>query len=129
MTEESINEHQLKLMIIDDDVEITDCIERAVEDLDLSVCSINDSKLISTTYKDFTPDVIFLDLGLPGFGGMEVVHHLFDLGCKAKVFLISGLDRVSLDSCQAAGMNINLNIVGALTKPFTREDIHYALTV
>lgn len=129
MTIESINGQQLKLLIIDDDRQITDLIKHLVRDLDLSVLSINDSELIGSTCQDFNPDVIFLDLGLPGYDGVEVIDYLSELECTAKIYLISGLDRMSLDSCQAASVDSNLNVVGALTKPFTREDIHYALTV
>ena len=129
MTTESKNRQQVKLLIIDDDKQITDLIKHLIRDLDLSVLSINDSNLIGSTYQNFNPDVIFLDLGLPGYDGVEVIDFLSELECSAKIYLISGLDRQSLDSCQAASVASNLNVVGALTKPFTREDIHYALNV
>jgi len=129
MTVVSINNQQPKLLIIDDEKEITDYVEWLVEDLDWLVLSINDSDLISSTCKSFIPDVIFLDLGLPGYSGAEVIHHLADLECKAKIYLISGLDRMSLESYQASGVGFNLNIVSALTKPFTREDIYHALAI
>lgn len=127
MTEVQKNDEQPRLLIIDDDKDITDLIENLVVDLEWSVVSINDTKLISSICKTFIPDVIFLDLGLPGYSGAEIIHHLSDLGCDAKVYLISGLDRMSLEAYQASGVGIDLNIVGALTKPFTAADIHHAL--
>lgn len=121
------NEPQLKLLIIDDEVGITDLIEAEVEDLSLSVRTINDSKLIRSACTSFDPDVIFLDLGLPDYQGDGVLRFLSVIGCKAKIYLISGMDRSALESIQVRGLELDLNIVGALTKPFTREDLHYAL--
>ncbi|MCH8134378.1 MAG: PilZ domain-containing protein [Proteobacteria bacterium] len=127
MNDVSMSNQQPKLLIIDDDREITDFIERLTDDLDWLVLSINDSELIGSTCRAFIPDVIFLDLGLPGYRGPEIIHYLSDLGCNARIFLISGLDRMSLESYQAVGVGCDLNIVGALTKPFTGEDIYHAL--
>lgn len=124
---ENNSRQELKLLIIDDDKIITDMIERVVTNLRISVRSTNDSKQIEQCYKNFEPDVIFLDLGLPGFDGTEVLSHLASFDCDAKISLISGLDRLSLENCQAAGVDFDLNITGALTKPFTREDILFAL--
>ena len=117
----------LKLLVIDDDKIITDMIERVLVDSDVSVWSVNDSKEIEQSYKEFGPDVIFLDLGLPGFEGTEVLSYLASLDCDSRISLISGLDRPSLETCQAVGVDFDLNIIGALTKPFTRDDILFAI--
>jgi len=129
VTIESINRQQLKLLIIDDDKQITNLIGHLVRDLDVSVLITNDSELIGSSCQNFNPDAIFLDLGLPGYDRVEVIHFLSELECSAKIYLISDLDRMSLDSCQAAGVGFDLNVVGALTRPFTKEDIHFTLTV
>jgi len=121
------NKQRIKLLIIDDEVGITDLIEAEVEELSLSVRSINDSKLIRSTCTSFDPDVIFLDLGLPGYQGDGVLRFLSVIGCKARIYLISGMGRSTLESIQVKGLELDLNVVGALTKPFTREDLHYAL--
>lgn len=129
MTVESENQLRPKLLIIDDEPWITELIEAEVEELFLSVRSINDSKLIRSTYNDFKPDIIFLDLGLQGYDGVDILKFLAVIRCKAKIYLISGMGRSALESCQLAGVKLDLNIVGALTKPFTGEDIRYALSM
>ena len=126
----SENQQRLKLLVIDDEKWITELIEAEVEDMEfVTVNSVNDSKLIKAACEHFIPDIIFLDLGLEGYEGVEVLEYFAGFDCKAKIFLISGLDRMSLESYQATGVGFDLNIVGALTKPFTRDDICYALTM
>ena len=120
---------QLKLLVIDDDKWLTDLIERVVSDLDISILSINDCKLIGSTCNEFDPDIMFLDLGLQDYQGADILHYISSLNFRAKIYLVSGLKRNELEACQAVGVELDLNIVGALTKPFTREDIYYALGV
>ncbi|NQV69774.1 MAG: response regulator [Pseudohongiella sp.] len=126
---ELTDKQSLKLLVIDDDERVTEFIEHVVEGYDISVLSINDSKLVESSCKSFEPDAIFMGLALPGFCGANVLHYLSVLECKAKIYLISGQDQMALDSCQALGQRLDLNTVGALIKPFSIGDVHQALAV
>lgn len=127
MPENNYSKQPLKLMIIDDEKQITDVIERAISELGVSSFSVNDPKLISSALENFDPEIIFLDLCMGGYNGVEILYYIASLDCTAKIYLISGLDRTAVEACQAEGVEINLNIVGALTKPFTQEDLYHAL--
>ncbi len=127
MKAEFVNTFPPKLLVIDDDEGITDFIKHVTEEMDFSVNCVNDHESIGETFRNFKPDVIFLDLCLPGYDGVEVLHFLADMGCKSKIFLISGIDGTILKSASEVGKQCNLNIAGTLAKPFLIEDIQTAL--
>jgi len=83
--------------------------------------------LIKSALAKFDPEIIFLDLCMEGYSEGGILHYLASLDCDSKIYLISGLGRSAVEVCQAEGVRLNLNIVGALTKPFTQDDLDYAL--
>jgi EAL domain-containing protein (putative c-di-GMP-specific phosphodiesterase class I) len=127
MKTDNIHSPAPKLLVIDDDEGITDFIKNVTEEMHFFVNCVNDHESIGRTFQTFQPDVIFLDLCLPGYDGVEVLHYFADMGCKAKIFLISGIDKTILRSASEVGKQCNLNIVGTLSKPFLIEDIQMAL--
>lgn len=116
-----------KLLVIDDDAGVTDLIESISRDLKFAVNCVYDYESIGSTYRSFQPDIIFLDLKLPGYDGVEVLHYLAEVGCKSKIVLISGVDKTTLNSAGEVGRLNHLNIVGTLNKPFLVEDVERAL--
>lgn len=116
-----------RLLVIDDDEGITDFIKNVTEEMNFSVNCVHDYESIGNTYNAFAPDIIFLDLCLPGYDGIEVLHFLAEIGCRSKIFLINGIDKITLDSAGEVGKQNNLNISGVLSKPFLIEDIQQAL--
>ena len=127
MTTQPLEKYQPKLLVIDDDEGITDLIRAVTEEMDFSVICVNDFESIGSTFKSFNPDIIFLDLRLPGYDGVEVLHFLADIGCTAKIFLISGIDKSTLLAAGEVGKQYNLEIAGTLNKPFLIEDIKNVL--
>ncbi len=122
-----IHQPASKLLVIDDDEGVSDLIEKISRELKFSVNCIHDYESIGSTFKSFKPDIIFLDLMLPGYDGIEVLHYFAEEGCKAKIILISGVDNSTLSSAGEVGRMNRLNIVGTLKKPFSVEDIEKAL--
>jgi two-component SAPR family response regulator len=127
MTDNTYSKQPIRLMIIDDEKRITDLIERGVRKSEVTFLSVNDPKLISRALAKFDPEIIFLDLCMEGYHGAGIIHYIASLDCNAKIYLISSLDRAEVDACQAEGVKMDLNIIGALTKPFTQEDLDHAL--
>lgn len=116
-----------KLLIIDDDEMVTDFIKDVAKEMNFLVNCVNDYESVIATLKAFSPDTIFLDLRLSGYDGVEVLHLLAEIGCQAKIFLISGIDRMTLNSASEVGKQHNLNIAGVVSKPVLIEDIEQAL--
>jgi len=72
-------------------------------------------------YAKRAPDVLFLDIGLPDFSGMDILKHIFAIDPQAFVVMFSGNgDR---DNVLKA---VELGARGFVGKPFTQEKIfHY----
>ncbi len=116
-----------RLLVIDDDTGITSLFETITEDLHFSVKCVNDFESIGSTLASFDPDIIFLDLRLPGYDGIEVLQYFAEVGCKAKIFLISGVDQGTLEAAGEVGKLHKLNILGTIKKPFDLDDIEKIL--
>lgn len=68
------------------------------------------------------PDVVFLDIKMPGKTGIELVRELADSGYHIQYFIISGYDEFSY-----AQEAIELGIKGYILKPVSYRDIEHAV--
>ena len=64
------------------------------------------------------PDVIVLDLQMPGLDGVSALRHLADVHSTAKIFLVTGMDERTIASAEQYGLRRGLTIFGTLQKPF-----------
>ena len=118
-----------RLLIIDDDKDITEYIMAVGEEMEFSVKYVHEFDLAISAIEEFDPDVIFLDLHLKKHDGIEVLNFLAEKKCEAKIVLISGLHKTTLESASLVGKQRKLNIIGTLIKPFMIEDIEEELTL
>ena len=65
-----------------------------------------------------SPDVIVLDLQMPGLDGVSALRHLADVHSTAKIFLVTGMDERTIASAEQYGLRRGLTIFGTLQKPF-----------
>ena len=69
------------------------------------------------------PDVIVLDLQMPGEDGVTVLRHLADMHCAAQVLLVTGMDERTIASAEQYGLRRGLSIFGTLQKPFDPDEL------
>ena len=137
MSETPIDTRLPRLMIIDDNPGITDIMETIAIETGFEVLSVNDYKLIHSTYREFNPELIFLDLDLgldedmdlseKGYDGLTVFKFLEKQACTARIVLVSGMDRDKRQTTKSLGREMNLNVIGSVPKPFTVEKIEKLL--
>ena len=85
-----------KIMIIDDDEGYALMLKIRIENSgDFQVEAFSDAKDIINHLHAFKPDVILLDLLMPGIGGLDVCDMLNNdsLGQSIPVIIVSGLDK------------------------------------
>ena len=69
------------------------------------------------------PQMVALDLGMPGMDGVELLRFLADERFAFPVLIISGFDRRVLESAFRLGEALGLQMVGPLEKPTRLDDI------
>lgn len=73
------------------------------------------------------PDVVALDLGMPGMDGIELLRFLASEKFAGPVLIISGFDRRVLESAFRLGQALGLDMAGPLEKPTRLEELEAVL--
>ncbi len=69
-----------RVLVIEDDAEIADVLRRSLRNEGHEVRTAGDGPEGLSTAEDFHPDLVILDLGLPGMDGLEVCRRLRQSG-------------------------------------------------
>jgi DNA-binding response OmpR family regulator len=77
--------------------------------------------------QDTAFDCITLDLSLGGHAGIEMLRHLWVLGCKAPIIIVSGCDDSTCRETVRIGKSLNLKILDPVPKPVDLEMLRYSL--
>jgi two-component system, chemotaxis family, chemotaxis protein CheY len=62
-------------------------------------------------------DCITLDLSLGEHAGVELLRHLWVIGCKATIIIISGCDDATCDDTQRVAESLKLKVWESIPKP------------
>ena len=103
-----------KILVIDDDLSTCEMLKTHLENEGYEVKTANDGEEGFSAFKTFEPDLVLLDLMLPGLSGEEVLPHIQDV----PVIVISA--KIDVDS------KVDLLMSGAvdyLTKPFDTKEL------
>ena len=73
------------------------------------------------------PQMVAIDLGMPGMDGVELLRFLAHKRFTAPVLIISGFDSRVLESAYRLGEALGLKMVGPLEKPTRLDDIERIL--
>lgn len=104
------------VLLIDDDVDVLRSIGKCLEQLGYEVMRELTGEAGLSSYERLRPDVVILDLHLPGMDGMEVLERLREL--DALVVLLTGMGDVqtAVEAMQAGAENF-------LTKPVSLDHL------
>lgn len=108
------SQQELSILIIDDEASYRQAIRRALEPEGYSVMLAEDGFKAGVLIMRYIPDLITLDLSMPGLDGFEVLSFIRqqpDLA-KVKVLVISGMDATQLTKAQQVGAD------AVLSKPY-----------
>jgi len=115
------------LLVADDEIEVGEIIRAVAEDLGFDVTCVAEGSEVIGLVDRINPDVIALDLRMPGADGVEIIRELGKKQCKSGILLMSGMDQRTLSSVQSLGKENNLDIGSTLTKPMSLDAIEMAL--
>jgi DNA-binding response OmpR family regulator len=107
----------LRLLVIDDDNLHRMIICRAAAKAGYLPAGAATYDEAAQLVQETTFDCITLDLSLGQHAGIEMLRHLWVVGCKAPVIIISGCDDSTCSETVRVARSLNLNIWQSIPKP------------
>ena len=106
-----------RLLLIDDEPQLAAFVANAAKMCGFDPVSTDRDDDFRARFADDRPEMVALDLGMPGMDGVELLRFLADQGFGGPVLIISGFDRRVLESAFRLGEALGLTMVGPLEKP------------
>ena len=107
----------VNLIAIDDDIQSLELITEALRDSEVEVTSFTDPGTALQSVWENTPDIVVLDLVMPGYDGMEMLARIVERSPETQVILLTG--HYSTESAIEA---IEKGACDYLTKPISLPD-------
>ena len=108
----------MKLLLIEDDASMQAALQRALKRRGMQVQACTDGRLAVAAWQEAQPDVVLLDLSLPGMDGLQVLAQAREQGLATPVLILTARgtvgDRV---------MGLNLGADDYLSKPFDLDEL------
>lgn len=117
----------MRLLIIDDEAEICALVAEVAADMKYDIYQAQDADAVFKELARMTPDVIVLDLMMPGMDGVEWLRILANKARNAKICLISGSDLRVLNSARRLGSAHGLDVFAVFEKPLDIKQLRAAL--
>jgi len=110
-----------RILILDDDAAVGQTIQWIAEGLGFDAEFVTSSAEFFEKLSQRRPDVITIDLVMPGLDGVEIMRLLAELRCSAKIIISSGMGTRVLDAARRSASEHGLSIAGVISKPISRE--------
>lgn len=105
-----------KLLIVDDEIEICEFLKSFFEDRDFKVMTGNSGEEAVEKAGSFQPDVILLDIQMPGMDGMKALKKIKEDYPRIKVIMVTAVETEDkIDEAMRYGAD------NYITKPLSLE--------
>ena len=118
---------QPRLLLIDDEPALADFLADAAESCGFEPVVTARDDQFRDEFLARRPDIVALDLGMPGMDGVELLRFLADEHFDAPVLIVSGFDRRVLESAVRLVEALGLTMAGPLEKPVRLADMEAQL--
>ncbi len=106
----------MKLLIVDDEVEICDFLKSFFEERNFEVKTASSGQGALTVAEQFKPNVMLLDIKMPGMDGIQVLAQVKKKYPRTKVIMVTALEtRDKIEECLRLGAD------NYITKPLSLE--------
>ncbi|MFT5387474.1 MAG: excisionase family DNA binding protein [Lysobacterales bacterium] len=116
----SENYFKKKVLIVEDEVSMVHAIKRVLDGKLFEKCVAHDGFTAGFRFNQFQPDLVLLDIKMPGFDGFEVCANIRKCikNNSVKILIISGcIDDEGIKRVKSLGAN------DVLTKPFSNTEL------
>jgi len=117
-----------RLLLIDDEPALAAFVAKAADLCGFDPIIAEQDQQFRDSFLENRPQMVVLDLGMPGMDGVQLLRFMADEGFKEPVLIISGFDRRVLESAYRLGEALGLQMVGPLEKPARLEELEEILT-
>ena len=112
----------VKLLIIEDDVAMQMALQRALRARAITVALCGDGLQAVAMWRNLVPDVVLLDLTLPGLDGLQVLSQARSIGLRTPVLILTARGTVG---DRIIGLNTGAD--DYLAKPFDLDELEARL--
>ncbi len=103
-----------KILVVDDDSVMREMLKRYLSSKGYEVCLAEDAVSCIDEVDNFKPDMILLDIMMPGMGGIETLKEIKKIDPNIGVIMVTGLTDKEL-----ARRTFNLGAYDYIMKPFS----------
>lgn len=118
---------QPRLLLIDDEPALADFLAIAARETGFDPVITSEDQQFRDEFIAERPDMVALDLGMPGMDGVELLRFLASQDYRSPVLIVSGFDRRVLESAFRLGEALGLTMAGPLEKPARLEEVEALL--
>ena len=124
LTEAPSPRQLLRVLVVDDDVDAAEMLSQALRSAGHQVRHEHDGASALVAAAQFEPDVVLLDLGLPGMDGIEVARRLraYPQLTGVRIVAVTGFSQ-RIDRSRSAAAGIESHLV----KPVELEEVMKAI--
>lgn len=119
---------QPRLLLIDDEPALAEFLASAAEESGFDAVITERDDEFRDAFLAEPPDMVALDLGMPGMDGIELIRFLAAQNYSAPVLIVSGFDRRVLESAFRLGEALGLTMAGPVEKPVRFEVLEEMLS-
>lgn len=116
-----------RLLLVDDDSAVGRFLAHAAEECGCEAHVTLTADSFRSEYRATRPDIVLLDLALPGSDGVELLRFLAEEQSQARIVLISGFDTRVLESAMRLGAAMGLAMAPPLHKPVRLDQLMAAM--
>lgn len=118
---------QPRLLLVDDEPTLAEFLASAARETGFEPIVTSNDAEFREKFVDSPPDMVALDLGMPGMDGVELLRFLAAQDYHSPVLIVSGFDRRVLESAFRLGEALGLTMAGPVEKPVRLEDLEAVL--
>ncbi|HEX6661899.1 MAG TPA: response regulator [Sphingomicrobium sp.] len=108
---------QPRLLLIDDEPALAEFLANAARESGFEPIITSEDWQFREEFVRDRPNMVALDLGMPGMDGVELLRFLAEQDFRSPVLIVSGFDRRVLESAFRLGEALGLTMAGPLEKP------------
>jgi EAL domain-containing protein (putative c-di-GMP-specific phosphodiesterase class I)/ActR/RegA family two-component response regulator len=112
-----------RVLIIDDDPDVGRLLEIQVKSTGRETRLTDDPEEFLRLHREWNPDFVVIDLVMPKMDGLDVLTHLAQDRCTARVVISSGMGGRVMDAARRFADANGLVIAGVLGKPHAQADV------